>query len=524
MKHTLSAVLIIIAACVSCGGSVSTRDRDTLYIHLSAEPGNLNPVTSTEAVAGTITAHLYETLLERNYDSLILEPKLAERWEMSPNGLVYRFYLKKGVTWSDGVELTADDVVYSFNKLKSPDVESASWKVYFMDVSAIRKIDKYTVEFHCTKPYFMRLEFLGGMPIVPQHIFDDGTDFNQHPAGRHPVGTGPYMFDSWETNKRIVLKVNPRYRGTPPDIKRVVYRVVPEENVALLMLKKGELDVMTVSNLQWVRQTDTEKFKKDFHKLKYYTPNYNYIGWNAAREWFRDKRVRRAMTQLVNRQAILDKLLFGLGKIVTGTFYIFSDNHDPSIEPWPYDREAGIKLLREAGWFDSDKDGILDKNGKKFSFTFSITSARKFSERLAIILKEDLSKAGIEMNINRYEWAVFVKKLTEKDFDAVTLAWSLGYSGDPYQLWHSSQIKEGSNYCGFANAEADRIIEQARVEFNDAKRARMFRRFNHILHEEQPYTFMFCNPSLVVVSKNFYNVKVHTMGLNITEWKVRKGQ
>ncbi|HPB83248.1 MAG TPA: ABC transporter substrate-binding protein, partial [Spirochaetota bacterium] len=385
-------------------------------------------------------------------------------------------------------------------------------------------VDKYTVEFHCTQPYFMRLEFLGGMPIVPKHIFDDGTDFNQHPAGRHPVGTGPYMFDRWDTNKRIVLKVNPRYRGNPPDIKRVVYRVVPEENVALLMLKKGELDVMTVSNLQWVRQTDTEKFKKDFHKLKYFTPYYNYIGWNSQREWFRDKRVRRAMTHLVNRKAILDKLLFGLGKIVTGTFYIFSDNYDPAIEPWPYDREKGIALLREAGWADSDKDGILDKNGKKFSFTFSIASASKFSERLAIILKEDLSKAGIEMNINRYEWAVFVKKLTEKDFDAVTLAWSLGYSGDPYQLWHSSQINEGSNYCGFLNAESDRIIEKARVEFDDKKRVQLFRRFNHILHDEQPYTFMFCNPSLVVVSRNFDNVKVHTMGLNITEWKVRKGQ
>ncbi|HQP47275.1 MAG TPA: peptide-binding protein [Spirochaetota bacterium] len=524
MKHILLLVSIILAAGVSCGDAVATRDRATLYIHLGAEPGNLNPITSTEAVAGTITAHLYETLLERNYDTLELEPELAQRWEMSPNGLVYRFYLKKGVLWSDGVELTADDVVYSFNKLKSPDVESASWKVYFMDVSRIRRVDKYTVEFHCTQPYFMRLEFLGGMPIVPKHIFDDGTDFNQHPAGRHPVGTGPYMFDRWDTNKRIVLKVNPRYRGNPPDIRRVVYRVVPEENVALLMLKKGELDVMTVSNLQWVRQTDTEKFKKDFHKLKYFTPNYNYIGWNSQREWFRDKRVRRAMTHLVNRKAILDKLLFGLGKIVTGTFYIFSDNYDPAIEPWPYDREKGIALLREAGWADSDKDGILDKNGKKFSFTFSIASASKFSERLAIILKEDLSKAGIEMNINRYEWAVFVKKLTEKDFDAVTLAWSLGYSGDPYQLWHSSQINEGSNYCGFLNAESDRIIEKARVEFDDKKRVQLFRRFNHILHDEQPYTFMFCNPSLVVVSRNFDNVKVHTMGLNITEWKVRKGQ
>jgi peptide/nickel transport system substrate-binding protein len=125
------------------------------------------------------------------------------------------------------------------------------------------------------------------------------------------------------------------------------------------------------------------------------------------------------------------------------------------------------------------------------------------------------------MNINRYEWAVFVKKLDERDFDAVTLGWSLGYSGDPYQLWHSSQIKEGSNFCAFSSAEADRIIEQARVEFNDDRRARLYHRFNRIVHEEQPYTFMFCSPSLVVVNKRFDNVKVHRKGLFIPGWNVR---
>ncbi len=506
---------------LACGGITSHREPDTLYAHISAEPGTLNPITSTEAISGVITNHLYETLLELDYDTLEMVPQLAERWEMSGDGLVYRFFLKKGVLWSDGIEFTADDVVYSFNMLKSPRVASASWKVYFLDVPRIRKIDAYTVEFYCTRPYFMRLEFLGGMPIVPRHIYDDGQDFNTHPADRRPVGTGPYRLERWDTGKRIVLAANERYRGQMPAIRRIVYRVVPEQNVALLMLKKGELDMMSVSSIQWVRQTNTERFLSEFYKLKYYQPNYNYIGWNARKVWFRDKRVRRALTHLVNRQAIRDKLLFGLGEIVNGTFYINSKNYDPTLAPLPFDRKRAAELLAEAGWQDTDNDGILDKDGIKFSFNFTIASANKFAERLAIILKEDFSRAGIEMNINRYEWAVFVKKLDERDFDAVTLGWSLGYSGDPYQLWHSSQIKEGSNFCAFSSAEADRIIEQARVEFNDDRRARLYHRFNRIVHEEQPYTFMFCSPSLVVVNKRFDNVKVHRKGLFIPEWNVR---
>ncbi len=518
---TIPLVLLLAAACLTCGNFSSHKDPFTLYLYVSSDPATLNPVTSTEAVASAVFKYVFEGMLERNYDTLELEPRLASRWEMEPGGLVYRFYLKKGILWHDGREFTADDVIYSFQRIKDPKVDCGPLKVYYLDVSRAVKLGKYAVEFHCTKPYFLRLEFLGGIPIVPKHIYDNGEDFNSHSANRKPVGTGPFVFEKWETGKRLFLKRNDHYWGKKPDIRRVIYKIISEENVALQMLKKGELDVMTLREIQWVRQTNSERFNRNFYKLKYYVPYYNYIGWNADKSWFRDRKVRRALTHLVNRRAILDKLLFGLGEIVTGTFYIFSKNYSSDIKPWPYDPERARELLKEAGWRDTDGDGILDKNGEKFSFTFTVPSGRKYLERLATILKEDFSKAGIDMKINRYEWAVFVKKLHDRDFEAVALGWALGYSGDPYQLWHSREIKKGSNFCGFRNAEADRLIEQARVEFNEKRRRSLYHRFNRILHEEQPYTFMFCTPALVVVSKRFDNVKVHLMGLDYLEWKVR---
>ncbi len=521
-KYALTVLITACSAFLACGNYSVQRDPDTLYVHLGAEPGHLNPVTSNEAVASAINEHIYETLLDRDYDTLEIIPMLAESWDVSPDKLKYRFRLRKGVVWSDGAELTADDIVYSFRTIKDPKVACAPLKVYYIDVKNVKKIDRYTVEFNYSRQYFRALEICGSIPIVPKHVFDDGTDFNTHKNNRFPVGTGPYRFERWDTGKRIVLVQNKRFRGKRQDIRSISYKIVPEVNVALQMLKKGEIDVMTVRPIQWVRQTDSPKFLENFYKLEYFTPNYSYIGWNMRRAMFGDRRVRQALTMLINREAILDKLLFGIGEIVTGNAYIHSKYYNKNVKPWPYDPARARKLLRQAGWIDHDGDGILDRDGRKFSFTFTISSASKFSERLVTILKEDFSKNGIEMNIVRYEWAVFVQRLDKREFDAVTLAWSLSWEEDPYQLWHSSQIAAGSNFCGFSNREADFIIEAIREEFDEKKRLKLFHRFHEILNEEQPYTFLFCSPALVAVSKRFDNVKVHQRGLNFLEWKVKK--
>ncbi|HNR89207.1 MAG TPA: peptide-binding protein [Spirochaetota bacterium] len=523
MRIVIPAIILSLAALASCRDMSEVRPPDTLAIHMGAEPSHLNPITSTEAVASSINNYIYENLVDRDYDTLEIVPQLAERWTISPDRLRYVFHLKRGVVWSDGVEFTADDVVYSYERIKDPKVACAPLKVYYIDVTSCRALDRYTVEFVYSKRYFRALEICGGMPLVPKHVFNDGTDFNTHTKNRSPVGTGPYRFERWDTGKRIVLIANERYRGKKPAVRRVVYTIVAEINVALQMLKKGELDLMGVRPIQWVRQTNSESFLARYRKLKYFMPYFSYIGWNSRRAWFSDKRVRRALTHLVNREAILEKLEFGQGMVVSGDSYVFSKNYNQNIKPWPYDPAAARELLRQAGWVDSDRDGVLDKDGKKFSFTFTMSSGSKFAERLSTILKEDFAKAGIQMSINRYEWAVFVKKLHERDFDAVTLAWSLDWESDPYQLWHSSQVKDGSNYCGFVNREADGIIERVRAEFDPVARMRLLHRFHEILHEEQPYTFLYCTPALVVVSKRFNNVVVHTKGLRYDEWEPAGG-
>ena len=178
-----------------CSQLAPPKDPYTLNMHLGAEPGTLNPITATDSAASAINQRIYETLVDRDYDTLAVIPQLAERWEISPDRLRFRFYLKKGVVWSDGVEFTADDVVYSYERIMDPKIANAHLKVYYIDIRSCKKLNRYAMEFQYSRPYYLALIFCGGMPIVPKHIFNDGTDFNTHKNNRHPVGTGPFMFE-----------------------------------------------------------------------------------------------------------------------------------------------------------------------------------------------------------------------------------------------------------------------------------------------------------------------------------------
>ena len=501
-------------------------DPETLVYHLPSEPDTLNPLTATDAYASRINGFLYDTLIERDNETLEFKPKMAKSWEISDDKLTYTFHLRDDIKWHDGKPVTADDVVYSYEQIMSDKVDAPHLRVYYQDISKVEKIDDYTVRFTYAIPYFRALEFVGGIPIIPKHIFDDGQDFNSHPASRKPVGNGPYKFVEWKTGKHVLLERNPDYYDKKkfPEIKKIRFKVIPDDTVALQVLKKGQLDLSSLRPIQWVRQTNSEKFNEEFVKHKYYLPGYRYIGWNLRLPFFSDKKVRQALSHLVNRDAIVDKLEYGLGKITTGPFWVFGEENNPDIKPIPYDPQTAKKLLDEAGWIDRDGDGIREKDGQKFSFTFLIPAGADFYTRLATIMKKDFEAAGLDMNIRTMEWAAFVQHLNSRQFDAVSLAWSGSFDEDPYQIWHSSQAAKGSNFIGFENKEADRIMEEARQVFDKEERVKMYRRFHEIIHEEQPYTFLYTGPALVVRDKRFKNVKVYKSGIDVLEWQISKGE
>jgi peptide/nickel transport system substrate-binding protein len=495
-------------------------DGDWVIANMSAEMSTLNPYTSSDAYSTLIQNAVFDSLLEVHPETLEFGPKLATDWESSEDHLVYRFTLRTDAVFHDGVPLTAKDVKFSFDTALDPTVDAPHMRNYLQDIESVDIIDETTVEFRMKQPYFRHLLVLGLIDIIPAHIYGEGN-FNQHPNNRRPIGSGPYKFSSWETGQQVELIRNEDYWGEKPALHRRIYRIISNPDAALQVLQQGNMDYMPLTPEQWQRRASTPRFEEQFHKLQYSAASYSYIGWNARRPLFEDKRVRRALTMLLDRESIRDEIYYGLAVITSGSFFVEEPEYNQDIEPWPYDPEAAKALLAEAGWTDSTGNGRLDKDGREFSFEFMLTNDNPIAEMIATLFQESLQTVGIRMNIRQLEWQAFLQDVKSHNYDASILAWRLAPYPDPYQLWHSSQaVVNGSNAVGFINEEADRIIEEARLEFDREKRIAMYHRFHEILHEEQPYTFLFSPKALAAVDNRFRGIKTYPFGLELNEWWV----
>jgi peptide/nickel transport system substrate-binding protein len=499
---------------------------DWLIRNLEGEPSTLCDFLATSEWSSRwiVSGNIFESMIEYEPDEFKYRGRLAEKFSISDDGLVIYFKLRDNIWFSDGHPVTTDDVIFTYNSITDPNIDAASLANYFRDVDHYEKINNKEIKFYMKRVYFLSLGYLGGMTIYPEHIYKykEAREFNERRS--NPVGTGPYVFEKWDVGRQIVLRRNENYWGPKPKVKKIVFTFITNTTAELQALLAGQIDYMRPVPDQYAEKSSDENFKKDFYCLSYWDASntgYFWIGWNEARPFFADKKVRLAMTYLVDRDSIIKHILRNPeAQIPTGTFYIYGKQGDPNIKPWPYDPEKAKKLLDEAGWIDHDGDGIRDKNGVPFRFKYMIASDLALHEQIAKLVKDAAANAGIEVLLDPYEWSVFSQKVQSREFDAVSMAWGGGIEEDPYQIWHSSQRQKGSNYIGFNNPKADALIEQARQTLDPDKRNELYHQFHRILHEEQPYTFIYTRPEQRFLGKRFQNVKVHKLGINELEWYV----
>lgn len=553
MRHYISsmAILIILMAVVfvlsGCGGSpppgtstepvqvrpgltefgtdVPPEQGDWLIRRLLAEMPHLNPLTSSDAYASLIMDRIFDTLLDRDPQTLEMKPNVASAWTISEDHLVYTFKLRTDVTFSDGVPLTAHDVKFTFDKLMDPTTDAPHLRNYFKDVTDCEVVDDHTVRFTCSQPYYLHLVILGLNYIMPKHIYGEG-DFNNHPNNRHPIGSGMYVLEKWETGLQVVLSRNERYWGAAetgmPYFDKIIYEIILDDNAAFQKLVRGDLDMMGLRAEDWVRRAATPRFDLQFNKFAYNRPAFSYIGWNLRKPVFEDKRVRRALTMLLDRETIINEIYYGLAEVISGGFMPGTPEANPDIVPLPFDPLEAAALLDEAGWVDSNGDGTRDKNGIPLRFEVFTTNQNPVAEKILTLYQEELARHGIRLGIRQMEWASLLERVDSRDFDAVMMGWQMTPDPDPYQIWHSSQSEAGSNYIGFNNPEADELIERARVSFDRDERIRLYRRFHEIQHEEQPYTFLLTAKALLAMDKRIHGIRIYPFGEFEREWFVPK--
>jgi peptide/nickel transport system substrate-binding protein len=531
---------------------------DWLIIHALSDPEQLNPLTSNDASASTINQNIFQSLLTRDPRSLELKPLVATaRPAIGEDKLSYTFKIRRDVHFQDGRPLTGEDVLFSIKAIKCPLVNAPFLRVYFDSVVDAQLVDEYSIRFTIREPYFLNESVLGGIDVLPRHYYDPENllkdvsiadlrkPVDELPAGvkkfadnfnknfsRNPMGSGPYTFGSWKTGREIELIRDRDYWGNgkegidQPFLDRYKYRIINNPDAALVRLKSGSLDEMGLTPIQHVRGSDSQRFKSQFRKYEYFSPNYSYIGWNNDHPIFRDKQVRKAMTHFTNRDQMVKTVLFGLGGVVEGPIYFFRPEYDKTLPRYAYDPAKAMELLSEAGWRDSDGDGVLDKviDGEKVPFRFEIkvNSGNPTRKSVVLTLQDELRRYGIAAAVRELDWTIFLGDVKTRKFDAVILGWAMSVSEpDAYQVWHSSQsANNGSNHIAYKNARVDQILEQYRGEFDSEKRIELYREFQQILSEEQPYTFLFVGKSVVAVEKRIRGVEVLPVGLNPIEWWV----
>ena len=498
---------------------------DWLMLNIPAEMPHLNPLTNSDYYATTVLDWIFDTLLDRDPETMENLPNAAKGWEISDDHLVYTFHLRDDVKFSDGTPMTAADVKFSFDKVMDPKVDAPHLRNYFEDITGCEEVDTHTVRFTCNKPYYRHLVMIGGLYIIPRHIYGEG-DFNNHPNNRAPVGSGRYALEGWETGQRVTLARNPHYWGAKeqdgPWFDKIVYAIITDETAAFQVLARGDLDFMGLRPELFIRRGNTPRFQEQFNRFAYSRPAYNYIGWNLRKPLFKDKQTRKALAMLLDRELIRDEIYYGQAEIIAGNFMPGTPEHNNALQPVAFDPEGARALLAEAGWKDTDTDGILDRDGVAFRFDAATTNQNPVAESVLTVFMEELARVGIQLTIRPMEWASLIDRVDKREFDAILMGWSMPPDPDPYQVWHSSQVDAGSNYIGFVNEESDRLIEAARVSFDQDERIALYRRFQEILHEEQPYLFLLAPKVLAAGDKRLHGIRVYPFGIDQREWFVPK--
>ncbi|MEW6138644.1 MAG: peptide-binding protein [Thermodesulfobacteriota bacterium] len=482
----------------------------------------LLPILASDSGSFDITALIYNGLVRYDRD-LRLIGELADRWEISDDKLTIRFFLRKDVKWQDGHPFTAKDVEYTYKAYVDPKTPTA-YATDFLKVKEFRVLDPYTVEVTYNEVYAPALGSWG-QGMLPSHLLE-GKEITDSPLKREPVGTGPYRFREWKTQERIVLDSYHDYFEHRPYIDRVMTRIIPDPATMFLELKAGRIDQMGLSPLQYQRQTDSSWFRDNFRKYKYLAFGYAYLGYNLKDWKFQDKKVRQALTTAINRESIVEGVLLGLGQVAYTPYKPDTFWYNDNVKKFPYDPAKAKEMLAEAGWKDTDGDGILDKDGKPFEFTILTNQGNQLRERSATIVQRDLRKVGIRVKIRTVEWAAFLKNfINKRNFEACLLGWSIGIDPSQIDIWNSKKIGPSElNFVTYQNPEVDKLLDQGAAVYDPEKRKVFYDKFQEIIAEDQPYTFLYVSYALPIISARFHGIDPAPIGIgyNFIDWFVPK--
>jgi peptide/nickel transport system substrate-binding protein len=484
------AAAAFLAASQGCSTSTGPSN-GIITVAVPSSPNNLDPRIGTDEVSQKIQQLVFTTLLALD-DELRVVGGLATGW-VTPNPTTYVVSLRRGVRFHDGHELTADDVVYTFESFLDPEFISPRKGAYRM-LAGVRAVDPYTVEFTLKEP-FGSFPINLVMPIVPKGA---GADLR-----RHPVGTGPYRFVELAPDDHVTLAPFPSHFLGGPRNAGVTIKVVPDDMMRGLELRKGSVDIV-VNDLapDIVHQLESDP---DLTVTRAPGTDYAYLGFNLRDPLLEDRRVRHAIGYALDRDAIAKYLRRGLATPAIGILPPVSWAFAPDVFRFALDTERAKRLLDEAGHPDPDGDGPLPRLRMSLK-----VSNNEFNRLQSAVIQQNLREVGIEVDVRSYEFATLYADVLKGAFQMFTLQW-VGVS-DPDMLrrvFHSRQMPPaGFNRGFFSNPEADRAIDAATASTDEAERRRLYVEAQRIVAEEAPYISLWYKTNVAVARASLRDVRL----------------
>jgi peptide/nickel transport system substrate-binding protein len=448
------------------------------------------------------------------------EPELATSYEWSDDHLDLTFHLREDVVWSDGVPVTADDVRFTWEAQRSPEV---AWPSAYMKemIEDVEVVDPHTVIYHFSQVSPNQLLEANEGVILPEHAWGP-LPFSEWRtrAGyfqEHLVVDGPFRLERWTPQQEIVLARNERYYDPDlPYLDRVVIRIIPEPSNQVTHLLVGTLHLveqLPQPDVARVRASDVATVESFWHRL------YVHVVWNMTDPRFADRRVRQALVLGVDRQQIVDTLWGDLARVADSPIIQNVWAHADGLEPWPFDPERTRALLAEAGWSDHDGDGVIDKDGVPFSFELLTNQGNQERIDAAVMIQEHLRRLGIDARPRVMEFNAMSAKLAEHQFQAAVSGWGMDTSLSLRYAFHSDSIDNDVNFSGYSNPEVDRLIEQMEglADIVDAKP--ILTEIQQLIHRDQPMMFLWESRRVNGLSRRLHDLDPNLLG---TLWFLRR--
>lgn len=451
-----------------------------------------------------------------------LRPELASSYEWSPDRRSITFHLRPDAVWSDGVPITAEDVRFTWEAQTS---EAVAWSYSTLkeSITGVTVIDPHTVRFDVGKEYAYLLVDLNEGKILPKHAWG-AIPFAEWRGGADRfretlVTSGPFRLAEWRPGERLVLARNERfYDRERPRLDRVEFRVVPEASTHADLLASGAIDFACGLTPADAKRIDG---KPGVRLVPFDARQYDYVCWNGRRKPFDDPEIRRALTLGIDRQALVDTLLLGYGRIaisaIPSTFWGF----DRELRAWPYDPAEARRILAAKGFRDTNGDGIVERSGKPFSFELSTNSSNRVRNDAVVLIQEQLRRIGVDVRPASIEIHTLTEKNVAHEFDATLSGWAVDTTLDLKPYFHSSEADGGYNFGDYRNADVDRLLDSARRAASPELAKPDLVQIQRILHRDQPYTFLWEPRRICAMRDDLADVEPNALSsyFNLAEWR-----